>query len=62
MSIQIYESSDTGGTTASGYWAGNTNRMNDALIKHIFVDFGDVTTQFDFRLIDNKERLIRRSN
>lgn len=58
MSVQIYELGTTGGTTASGYWAGNTNRLNDGILKHIFVDFGDTTSQFEFRLIDNKDRNI----
>ena len=58
MSVQIYELATTGGITASGYWAGNTNRINDAIIKHIFVDFGENETQFEFKLIDNKDRNI----
>ena len=58
MSVQIYELGTTGGTVASGYFACNTNRLNDAQLKHIFVDFGDNDTQFEFKLIDNKDRNI----
>ena len=56
--IKIYELGTTGGTTASGYFAVNTNRINDAILQHVFVDFGDNTTQFEFKLIDNKDRNI----
>jgi hypothetical protein len=58
MSVQIYEIADTGGTTASGYWANNTIRINGALLKHVFVDFQNNATNFDFKLVDNKDRNI----
>lgn len=56
MSVGIYELGTTGGTTASGYWAGNTNSIYAALLKHILIDFGGNTVNFEFKLIDNKNR------
>jgi hypothetical protein len=56
MSVQIFEIADTGGTTASGYWAANTIRIGGALLKHLFVDFGNTQTWFEFKLTDNKNR------
>lgn len=58
MSIGIYELGTTAGTTASGYWAGNTNSIFAALLKHIYVDFGDTDVNFEFKLVDNKNRNI----
>lgn len=54
--VQIYEVADTGGVTASGFYAANTHKITGALLKHVFVDFLDNTTQFEFKLIDNKNR------
>lgn len=56
MSVQIYEMAQSSGTTASGYWAGNTLRIGGAVLKHVYVDFGNTDTQFEFKLIDNKDR------
>ena len=58
MSIQIYEMANTGGTTASGYFAVNTVKISGALLKHVFVDFGDTSCDFEFRMIDNNDRNI----
>ena len=58
MSVQIYELAATGGLTASGYWTTNTNRFNDAILRHVFIDFEKTPTTFEFRLIDNKDRVL----
>jgi hypothetical protein len=58
MSVGIYEIADTGGVTASGYFATNTVKITAALLKHIFVDFGETTSNFEFKLVDNKDRNI----
>lgn len=58
MAIQLYEIANTGGTTASGYFSVNTVKIGGALLKHVFVDFGDTTSNFEFKLIDNKDRNI----
>ena len=58
MSVQIYEMADSSGTTASGYWAANTLNIRDGLLKHLYVDFGDTTTQFEIKLVDNKNRWV----
>lgn len=58
MSIQIYEMANSSGTTASGYWAENTLNIRDGILKHLFVDFGNTTTNFEVKLIDNKNRKV----
>ena len=58
MSVQIYESATSSGTTASGYFAFNTLNIRDGLLKHVFVDFGDTDTQFELKLTDNRNRNI----
>lgn len=58
MSVQIYELATTGGSTASGYFACNTNKITGALLKHLFIDFQNNTTSFQVKLIDNKDRNI----
>lgn len=58
MSVQIYEIATTGGSTASGYFAVNTVKIQGAILKHIFVDFGDQSSNFEFKLLDNKDRNI----
>ena len=58
MTVQIYEMADSTGLTQSGYWASNTLNIRDGLLKHLFVDFGNTTTQFEIKLIDNKNRNI----
>lgn len=58
MSVQIYEMAESSGTTASGYWAANTLNIRDGLLKHLFVDFENNTTQFEIKLIDNRNRTI----
>jgi hypothetical protein len=58
MAVQLYELATSGGTTASGYFAVNTVKINGALLKHIFIDFENTTTQFEFKLIDNRDRNI----
>jgi len=58
MSVQIYEMAVSSGTTASGYWAANTLNIRDGLLKHLFIDFGNTSTQFEFKLVDNKDRNI----
>jgi hypothetical protein len=56
MSVQIYESATSSGTTASGYFAFNTLKIRDGLLKHVFVDFGNTATQFEVKLTDDKNR------
>jgi len=56
MSVQIYESATSSGDTASGYFAFNTLNIRDGLLKHVFVDFGNTTTQFELKLTDNRNR------
>jgi hypothetical protein len=56
MSVGIYEIADSSGTTASGYWSANTIKIVGALLKHVFVDFGDTSTWFEFKLTDNRNR------
>jgi len=58
MSVQVYEIADTGGTISSGYWATNTLKIGGALLKHVFVDFQENDVDFEFKLIDNKDRNI----
>jgi hypothetical protein len=58
MSVQIYEVATSSGDTASGYFAFNTLNIRDGLLKHVFVDFGNTVTQFELKLIDNKNRQI----
>lgn len=58
MSVQIYEMADSSGTTASGYWAANTLRIRDGLLKHLFIDFENTTTRFEVKLIDDRNRQI----
>ena len=58
MGIYIYECADTGGITASGYYAFNTVKITGAILKHLFVDFGNVTTSFELKVTDNNDRNI----
>lgn len=58
MSVQIYEMAQSSGTTASGYWAENTLNIRDGILKHLFIDFGNTSTNFETKLIDNKNRKI----
>ena len=58
MSVQIYEIIESTGRTASGYWATNTLRISGALLKHVFVDFENNTSEFELKVIDNKDRNI----
>lgn len=56
--IQIYEMANTGGTTASGFFATNTVRITGAILKHVFFDFGETDCDFEFKMIDNNDRNI----
>lgn len=56
--VQIYEIIESTGRTASGYWATNTLRISGALLKHVFVDFEDNSTNFELKVIDNRDRKI----
>lgn len=58
MSVQIYESATSSGTTASGYFAFNTLNIRDGILKHVLVDFENTATQFELKLIDNRNRNI----
>jgi hypothetical protein len=56
MGVQLYELSDSGGTTQSGFWATNTLDIHGAILRHLFVDFGENKTSFEFKIVDNKNR------
>lgn len=58
MSVQVYEVADTGGVTASGYFSLNTVKISGAILKHLFVDFENTSSNFELKLVDNKDRNI----
>lgn len=58
--IMVYELATTGGTTASGSWSCNTNKLPSGLLGHVFIDFTSDDTVFDFKLIDSNDREVVR--
>ena len=54
--IQIYELATTSGETTLGAWSTTTNRISGALLKHVFIDFGDSACSFDTKLTDSYGR------
>ena len=54
--IQVYELATTGGTTASGSWSANTNRITGGILGHMYIGFTTTSTTFDFKLIDGSNR------